>query len=767
MGAQRRSLCDHRIGADGVGSRGHRQIEAGRPFEEILHDVVGPDGSSIAFVSVAVDLALSHWAKACDAAWPMVATPELLQLDDERLTHDLAGVDRMSAFEREPSSWRVKRGDLHAKPSRRSRLSDTFSHYVFNAGPEQLEALRAGLEQARDEIRQKPNDHEDPTNGLRATAERAVRMTNAEHWPLLRIKLENGSEMEVRQFQRDPEELRLIDAKTTHVQAEMRHLNIRAKVQIALFDRAKSTAAIVAEGIEWAKALSVNAEPQQVKDDEPDEFNDEWDRRAVVMAAALAGRDYEASDRSDVMSWAEPLLHIAAAEASKEYLGNSQIEYDVTAIAALGLIALFLRDHDAAIRSALLKLAGHQHLSVVNALCRELPDVARADDRLPRALVRIVAASAIHFRRGDSDEQNRISLESDRRRIEAAIQRELRWFDGVTDEPTWPELPRWFGRSRPGARLKPWSGVEEEEDQQVPELYVDEHRFGAIVGQLVRLTPGDLSAWLVSLAEHLMHWTLQANGTGGEGDTELDNRPIMWNGAFLDFLGVLCVALPNDQVIETFLKPMSQLPNEAFYDAAATFLRGFDRATIATDARKPENPAAIRVFIAERLRGGWGFRRLAREKSFSTESHFGDVLNAMFYQPWRIQTRGHPHIPAGWPGLKETMPTLTGLVQDAPSSGYLAILFLNLVESSPTPSLLPFVVQAMTGWCSEYGIDANFWSEREIGPRICTWLERSLDGGDAVASGVVALSDRLATCLDILVRSGVAQACEIEERILR
>ena len=46
---------------------GHRQIEAGRPFEEVLHDVLGPDGSSLAFVSVAVDLVLSHWREACDS----------------------------------------------------------------------------------------------------------------------------------------------------------------------------------------------------------------------------------------------------------------------------------------------------------------------------------------------------------------------------------------------------------------------------------------------------------------------------------------------------------------------------------------------------------------------------------------------------------------------------------------------------------------------------------------------------------------------------
>ena len=85
-------------------------------------------------------------------------------------------------------------------------MSDTIGHYVFHAEPTQLEALRAALEQARNEIRQKPNDGEDPINGLRATAERAVRMTNAEHWPLVKVTLEDGSEAKLRQFQRDPEE---------------------------------------------------------------------------------------------------------------------------------------------------------------------------------------------------------------------------------------------------------------------------------------------------------------------------------------------------------------------------------------------------------------------------------------------------------------------------------------------------------------------------------------------------------------------------------
>ena len=81
---------------------------------------------------------------------------------------------------------------------------DTFGQYVFRGKPEQLIALRTALEQARNEIKQKPADDEDPINGVSATAERALRMTFAEHWPLVKMHLQDGSEAEVHQYQADP-----------------------------------------------------------------------------------------------------------------------------------------------------------------------------------------------------------------------------------------------------------------------------------------------------------------------------------------------------------------------------------------------------------------------------------------------------------------------------------------------------------------------------------------------------------------------------------
>jgi hypothetical protein len=144
----------------------HREIERGRRFEEVLSDLLGPDGSSVAFLAVAVDVALSHWDSAHGVALPIVATPEILEFDDSRLTSDLSGGFRSRAFDREASSWRVKLADLEGRSSRTNSLSNKIGGYVFHGEPAKLDELRAALEQAVKEIRQTPDEGEDPISGF-------------------------------------------------------------------------------------------------------------------------------------------------------------------------------------------------------------------------------------------------------------------------------------------------------------------------------------------------------------------------------------------------------------------------------------------------------------------------------------------------------------------------------------------------------------------------------------------------------------------------
>jgi hypothetical protein len=221
------------------------------------------------------------------------------------------------------------------------------------------------------------------------------------------------------------------------------------------------------------------------------------------MAAALAARDYEAPDRRGVLTWALPILQDAATEEGKEYPGNDHIQYNATAIAALGLVALYLKDQDIPTRDALLRLASHQHPAVLKALGSHLPEFGRLDPRLPRALIRVAMTSAIHPRRGRTDHQKEVNQKAYRHKIEATIAAEQRWLDGKKDESAWPQLPAWLSRPRRGIRIGDWAREDDDElEEEPPDQYVSEHILGALVGYLIRLTVGELPPWLVTLAVH-------------------------------------------------------------------------------------------------------------------------------------------------------------------------------------------------------------------------------------------------------------------------
>lgn len=741
---------------------GHQQIEQGRPFDDVLHDVLGPDGSSVAFVLVAVDLILSHWAIARDYAWPFVATPELLVFDGVRHTRDTTGVDRLSILDGGIETGRIKRSDLDARPSRRVRLVDTFGEYVFGP-PERLAPLRSALEQACLEIKQGAADpDEDPINGLRATAARALRMTDVENWPLVTVQLEDGSRAKVHQYQTDPAEQELINDLRARSSADLQHMNVRLRVQKALLEPGKSTRAIVLEGIEWAKRQVVVI--GEVADDD-DDFNKEWDRRAVVMSAALAARDYEEADRDSILDWALGLLRSAMSQPDKEYVGNEQVEYNVTALATVGLIAIFLKNSDVAVRDLLFKLATHGHQAVLHALGGQLVKLAQKDEQLVRALIRITMKSCIYHPRTQSDEDISALKAAHQTEINELIQGEKRALAGEADEPVWPIFPSWGRRSRRRLRLPGSPPAEPEIPPVPPDAYVDEQRLGALASHLVLFTAGDVPPWLVSLTNHLLTWTIDANSPANDEDEDDDSRPLHWNRDFFDFAGVLAVALPHAETVRMFVEPLVKFGDDAFHETAASFLRGFDRATLAINTKAPEKPAEVRELLAERLKRTWNYQRFQRERTFTCESHAGDMWTAFYYQPPFFMSRGETILPANWTGLDATIRILTDLVTGASTSGCMAVLFLNLLDTSPRAALIAFAVEAASAWTDAYGDDTNFWSERDIGPRLCSWLGRTISEDAASPARIDEMRDPLSKCLDILIRSGVSQASEIESRI--
>ncbi len=276
---------------------GHKQIEGGRAPADILRDVLGPSGSSVAFLCVAVDLVLSHWRVMKSVAWPLLATPELLQYDHLRSTQDLSGMGRFFVEEREGEHWPVKSGDLLARPSRRQELIDKAGNYALY-GPEDIQTkLREALTAARDRVAATQHALDgDPISGLRATAERALRMNHAEHWHPATVRLEDGREVEVRQYEYPAEEIELRQAAARQSTGNIEELNMRFGLQKALEEPGSSTPELIARGIAWAR------ENRSLPPDH-DRYDAEWHARAIVMTAALAARDYQGADRGEIDEW--------------------------------------------------------------------------------------------------------------------------------------------------------------------------------------------------------------------------------------------------------------------------------------------------------------------------------------------------------------------------------------------------------------------------------------------------------------------------------
>jgi len=743
---------------------GHREIEAGRAFQDVMANVIGEDGSSKAFLAVAVDLALSHWGEAHKSAWPLLAAPELLRYDDWRYQHDITQGTRLRLrFKDEGAAWKVKRADLDTRFSRQRRLWDRVGEFAVNGPKEEAKALQAALAAAEARIAASNSADSDPIDGLKACAKRAWRMSVPANWHPVTVTLQDGSTAERLQFQQDPEEVAHREAKARVAQDNLANMSVRITAEKALFDTSTSTPAIVAQAIGWAKAKQAAAPTVHDPDDRDEEFDRNWDARAVTMAAALAARDYNGDDREAVLQWALAILNAAAAAESTEYYRNPQVEYNNQAIATLGLVELYTKAPSVPLRDQLLTLSTSRDPAVRNAIGKEFPALMAAAPHFVRAVIRVMLTSAAFVREFD-EEVSKSSKTALAEEIASRLAREKAWLDAGGTEPAWPTLPVWMTRARRGIRIGRPQAIEE--DEEPPIVQADEQALGQLSQHLVVLTFGGPPEWLTQLAGHLMAWTDAANGPHGHNARERDHRPDIWNGSFFDFLGVLSSGLPHVEVITTFINPITQFNDEAFCDCAADFLRGFDRATFATDTLKSDNPVAIREAIAARIKQLRTFGYLRREKKFSAEYHLADLVSAFFYHRTNLQMSNRPSFPSGWAGISQTVPTLVDLIVAAPSSGYLATACLNVLDATILPDMLPQVARALTAWCTAYGVDTAFWYDRDIGPRACSWLDKILTSHAAAASDAT-LQGAFSASLDIMVRSGVGEASQVERKLLQ
>ena len=314
----------------------HMRIEAGEDFETVLKDVVGPPGTSAAFVLIAVDLIISHWPKSRVAAVPFLGCPELLSLDRTRHTQDqfeYPDLFGLNALEREPSGA-ASRDSLKRRPSRRVPLEQLIDIYAC-FGPEELREKLERLLQGAVQRLGAPETNStfaDP----RFLARHSLNVVDPKNWSEVEKELEDGRKVPGREYVAPEEEANHLEALNVGAATRFAEANIRAALGITIDDPARSSPEIAAQGVAWAQG------EQSTENGEDDDFLRE---DAIRAAALVAIRDGSDELRREHGAWAEKVLSDALnAEDDVARRMRGGLNFNPLATAFAGFAELYHRD---------------------------------------------------------------------------------------------------------------------------------------------------------------------------------------------------------------------------------------------------------------------------------------------------------------------------------------------------------------------------------------------------------------------------------------
>ena len=699
----------------------HRRIDAGEAFDKVLGDVLGPHGSPTAYLLVAVDLILSHWPKSREAAIPFLACPELLCLDKRRCIQDGLGTPDLfglEAFQKEPLGA-VSLDDLKKRPSRQASLDELLGRYIFGA-VEERERLSTLLRHT--ETRLGLPDKESDLGDPRFMVVHALNAIDPVNWQETSITLADGREVNGHQYVPPPAENAHLSALQDAARDRQEEANMQAAISLALEDPSRSSQEFAAQAVMWGKTATTL--PQE------EDKDDNWLRQhAIVGAAMIAVRDGDPELRKTYEGWARGVFaHAFQTKEDPVHRVRWGLRYNPIAIAFAGFI-YSLQDHSAAqdVR-VLLEIAADENPAASHGFGAAAASLASVDERLPRSVLRCVFAASIRpISEWDLPEEEAAARrERSGQRVRAAVDAEVAWLAGEASEPDWPSFPservqiRWGLRTPGGRGRKHESSLprrsHEHVDHQAASLWLKNAR--DIVDPVKR-------PWLRDVVRAYIDWTIAANGAGLDPGAEIADRPREWNNAFFGLLAQCLRGLALPRVEQLALAPIISLPDGPFFDMITEFLRSFDNVYFNTEDVEASIATGIRSALVNRLMASRGWKRTCSARSDSIEVHIGPAIGVLLFNDYY----GFAPPPRCYllskavDRLDPFLPILQNLAVEGASSLFVVLLTLNLLEVSPRPTQLHFMIAVVQAWLVHNADDNVFWVDQ--GGSACVRVART------------------------------------------
>jgi hypothetical protein len=733
-----------------------QRLDDGAPVDEVLADILGPEGSCAAYLLVAADALLSHFDVARDALAPLIADPELLATDRMRRDHDqLGSVIDPFAIGKEPDN-KVRLADLKGRPSRRVTLSDVVHFYlgddpVANRLREQLGAAIASLE---------PIQSYSNWSDARFVARVANNMLQRSNWTDI-----GGERLKYRP---PADEAAHLEAMEKQRVAFMRSTEIESCIDLA-----------IAGGGEYATAATARDAVAYAGGDLPDDSDtDALKSRStrLITTALLVARDGDDGLLATEVAWVRQVVAIALEEHSDRGIGSeATLRFNRPAIAILTLIHLWARKGSETDRNALIRLATRVDHSAAPAFSAGLARILKIEPKLFKAAMRAAFASMIwrwkSYDEEDEAEHARFGAERTAA-VDNAVAAEIAWLDGEA-EPAWPAWPDERPLLRRGSRLQVPGlvtsselGKEEKIKSAIAKpssiIHVNS-KAAALWLAMVQAAPKGSTDWRQEVVEAYVDWTAQMNGLGLPVDIEIDHDPDDWNTHYYALFAERLLDA-TDASFEADLKLVTDLPDEPFGEVAQTVIHSADVLYFNDPQRPAARPADLRARLAQRVMAlhRWGYADDPASSRIDMQSG-GIVAKIMLntYNPFKGTQSYLP--PVLFDRLDPLLPAMRPLLPGGPTA-FVALCTMNLLLVAPRARHLDFLLEATEAWFGRTQAP-GLWIDMGIGRKVVQWLEAAIIQEPGLLAPAHPLRARIDRALGRLVGVGVAEAHELELKV--
>ncbi|KQW61030.1 hypothetical protein ASD02_23125 [Ensifer sp. Root1252] len=729
----------------------HARLDRGEAPADVIADILGPKGSSAAFLLVAVDVLISHWPNTVPLAVPYLGCPELMSLDRDRLAHDtMPAFDPLGlgVFQRKEPFGVVRLTDLKARPSRKVPLDYLIGDFAHRAGAEVTE-LRALL--LSTVARHGPPESGDTFNAPRFMARHALNKIDPANWH----PVDGGWA-----YKSPPDEECHLSALEAEHTDGLHDVNVSLAIQNALEDPTRSGAELAEQAMAYAGRLE-NARSTS----EEDEIVDR--RTAFASAAMIVARDGSDPLLHANEKWVRTVLNETFANEQRDFGAalRDGIRYNSVAIAAVALVNLWRRLGKNSDRDTLLALSARDTPEAAQGIGAALPIIRQIDGRMIPALLRCaVQANIRQSLRWDATEEEKVADRANfRRRVQSAISAERAWLEGGP-EPSWPEFPRHEIRTRRGITFGQGgkNPPAPQRDQREETVYTQS------VALWLRMVTSDVASedldWQAAFVDAYAEWTADANGAGLERTADVDLRLSEWNNAYFSIFARSLARLdPN--TAEALAVSAINVPDRSFFDILVELVRPIDASFLNGEGLSLGVAVRLREILADRLVDSPGWRREQGRSELSVETRIGPAIAVLFFNEYNPLTKSRCYLYAkGVEQVDPFLPKLAELIGTGPVP-FTAMLTMNLLEVSPLPKHMPFFVSSADAWLTRQPNNADIWVDAGLGNRLVAWMEKVVSLDPSLLATGSSLRARIEDVLGKLVREGVPKAHRLERQI--